>query len=284
MPSRRQFLAIAASVGFAGCSALPSQSTPETTTPVTTAPADTRFSSVEPDSFLPEPDLPADQRVALDGITVRDSAFLEGWMGPSGAAGGAGRRFVFCAVNLGGGSSVPSFELRVDDDRYESTSLADYHFYAMGVRVDGLRRPSTHRDAPPGWLAFEVPAPLDTEDAAIVANSLDREWGLFADALDALDAPKASFALRQFSVPEDGGTVRLVVENDGDVDGTCRVAVDTPTVDLADDDSATLLGADLSPGERAAWETTYRPSGGNQERATVGLRGSVRAEQSVVVE
>ena len=170
-------------------------------------------------------------------------------------AGGEDEQFFF--VTVAGTDDWPrpgAVELVADGERFRPTNtpgpVADsYRLYEQGEVYD----PDDERT---GWLAFEVPNPLDAESVALAYD--DRRWKVAEQYRTALASPPAEFELVSFDTPEQVDPdeffdVSFVVENVGEGDGTYRASLNESgpayrphTVELS-----------VPAGEQAEWSRSF---------------------------
>ncbi|WP_135826235.1 hypothetical protein [Halorussus ruber] len=136
-------------------------------------------------------------------------------------------QFVFVEVRPRTDSPPPSdFSLAADDRRFWGTlapgDVAGPHLvYELG---------SSYRsgEVEPGWVAFEVPNPLDADEIALAYQS--RRESLDEEFLAELRTPPADFEVVSFDAPEEVAhdepfEVSLTVENVGEGEGTFRACL-----------------------------------------------------------
>lgn len=138
-----------------------------------------------------------------------------------------GVQFAFVEVRPRTASPPPSdFALVADGRRYWGT-LAPGDAGGPN-RLAELGSGYRYENADPGWVAFEVPDPLDAEEVAVARDG--RRWSVGADLLASLRTPSADFELASFDTPDEvavDGAVEasFAVENVGGTDGTFRASV-----------------------------------------------------------
>jgi hypothetical protein len=314
MPSsnRRRFLGIAgaALTGLAGCAGdLTTDSdgtTTDTSTTDTTTPTDTSTTD-DGTSTTPEPESSertlGDVVVDVTDPTVRKAVAYESMMGSGGVIAPDGQQFVVAAVRSGTGSSrdatgapsYDSFDLVVDGETYSPITVEDRTIGGNTTSLAG--RGEIPYDSPyansyeVGWVAFELPSPLDASDAAIRCRygGETAEWTLSGDQVAALGRPAPDFELRSFeaTVNEFSVDVSLVVENVSETDGRFLAAVYWPT-SIADDDESTIVDRSVAASGRVEWSQTFYTeyagggdSADGNETVTVRVDGPITAERTV---
>jgi hypothetical protein len=139
-----------------------------------------------------------------------------------------------------------------------------------------------------GWVAFEVPSPLDVSEAAIRASvgGESAAWPLSAEAVRRLGTPAPTFELLSFEARRrDAGGVELslAAENVGDVGGEFLAAVYWPTERIADDDESHIVRRSVDAGGRVEWSRPFetRYTGGPNGRVTARVDGVVTGSVTV---
>lgn len=216
-----------------------------------------------------------DVRVSVTDPVARKAVAYESVMGSGGVLAPAGRQFVVTAVrsavgtgefDAAGGPPHGAFSLVAGDDSYPAVDVEDRTTGAYTTSLAG--RGEAGYDLPyagsrsVGWLAFELPSPLDVDAAEIRCErgGSSAAWPLPEAAVATLSRPAPTFELRSFDAePTEGGSVEitLVAENTGDVDGEFLAAVYWPTERIADDDESTPVRDDVAAGERIEWHRTF---------------------------
>jgi hypothetical protein len=136
-------------------------------------------------------------------------------------------QFVFVEVRPRTDSPPPSdFALVADDRRFWGTlapgNVAGPHLvYELG---SGYRS----GEVEPGWVAFEVPDPLDADEIALAYQG--RRESFDEELLDELRTPPADFELVSFDAPaevdhDESFEVSVTVENVGETEGTFRACL-----------------------------------------------------------
>jgi hypothetical protein len=136
-------------------------------------------------------------------------------------------QFVFVEVRPRTDSPPPSdFALAADDRRFWGTlapgDVAGPHLvYELG---SGYRS----GEVEPGWVAFEVPNPLDADEIALAYQG--RREPLGEEFLAELRTPPADFEVVSFDAPEEvdhdeSFEVSVTVENVGETAGTFRACL-----------------------------------------------------------
>jgi hypothetical protein len=138
-----------------------------------------------------------------------------------------GVQFAFVEVRPRTASPPPSDFALVADGRHYWGTLAPGDAGGPNRLVE-LGPGYSYEDADPGWVAFEVPDPLDAAEVVLAHDGRTRPVG--DDLLAALRTPPADFELVSFDAPEevspgDPFEVSFAVENVGEADGTFRASV-----------------------------------------------------------
>ena len=255
--------ALALSAGLAGCGGglgdgtgdVPDSTTTETETPPTTK-RTTRTTASETTAAEP-PLVVEDVRVqsSFVHLTTPDSA---------GVAAPEGTQFVFAEVAVGVVSSelVPpspdGVSLAGDDWRFNGTTTPGptYDAYQLYRREPAYDLGENRG----GWVAFEVPNPLDASEVALTYESNGRTFSepLAAETVAALAEPPAEFELVGFDAPEsveqyESFEVSVAVENASERDGVFRAVLNQtyPTYG-----PYPIEGA-VPAGERREWTETF---------------------------
>ncbi|MFC4450154.1 hypothetical protein [Halorussus aquaticus] len=188
----------------------PTETSDPSETPSTTRSATTRDPTVELDTI--------DVRSSFFYLTTPDSLDVEVV---------EATQFVFVRVRPRTDAPRPSDFALAADDRYFWGTLAPgkvggpHRLSEFGPVYRAGKRRS-------GWVAFEVPNPLDADEVALTYD--DWRWSLDEDRLAALRAPPPDFELVSFEAPEEVAhdesfDVTAVVENAGEGDGVFRVSL-----------------------------------------------------------
>ena len=213
-------------------------------------------------SGTPTTEAPA---VELEPVGVRSSFFYLETPDTLGVEADEGTQFAFVLVRPRTDTPRPSDLALVADGRHFWGTLAPGD-------VGGPRRlaelGSVYRaeDARAGWVAFEVPNPLDADEVALTYDGRDRSLG--ESVVSALRAPPADFELTSFEAPERVArgasfAVSAGVENVGEGDGVFRASLNE-------------LGPEYGPHRTSV----AVPAGERRERAwTVGTSDSPDAER-----
>lgn len=165
--------------------------------------------------------------VELDPIDVRSSFFYLSTPDSLGVEAVEATQFVFVEVRPRTDSPRPSDFALVADDRHFWGTLAPgdvggpHRLSEFGPVYRAGKRRS-------GWVAFEVPNPLDAEEVALTYD--DWSWSVGETDLADLRAPPADFELVSFDAPQEVShdesfDVSLVVENAGEEDGVFRASL-----------------------------------------------------------
>ena len=169
------------------------------------------------------------------------------------------QQYVIATVSAEGTPAPPpsEFALAVGSE----TFAPDDNVGGMGGRLWDYGDPYGGDGATAGWIAFEVPKPLDTEGATITWPG--GEYALDESAVGRLSRPPTEFEVREFDPPDsmalDGTvTATLTVENVGDADGTFAAAVNRtgPFVAYTPEETVSL---EIPAGETATWEYESGP-------------------------
>lgn len=185
-----------------------------------------------------------------------------------------GKQFLFVTVAGRGDWPRPgAIELVADSEQFQPTTSPGpirnpYYLYDHGHVYD----PDDERE---GWLAFEVPDPLDAESVALAYD--DQRWSLPEEFRTALASPPAEFELLSFDAPEQVAPdeffdISFAVRNIGEGDGTFRACLNESGPSYVPHPVELSVPA----GERAEWSRSF---GGrvyeNTESATYRFRSAV---------
>ncbi len=220
--------------------------------------------------------------VELDPVGVRSSFFYLESPDAVGVEADDGVQFAFVRVRPRTDSPRPSDLALVADGRHFWGTLAPGD-------VGGPRRltdlGSVYRaaEASAGWVAFEVPNPLDADAVALTYDGRDRSLG--ASVVSALRAPPADLELTGFDAPERvarGASfdVSVGVENVGEGDGVFRASLN----ELGPEHGPHRTSVAVPAGERRerTW-TVDAPDSPDAERVRLGL-DSVAGDRETTVE
>ncbi|MFD1514244.1 hypothetical protein [Halomarina rubra] len=172
--------------------------------------------------------------------------------------GDRGRQFLVLDATVESGSApvYSAFELRTESKTYESAPDAGY----QGMIWNRGQRYEYERES--GWLAFDLPKPLDTEHATVRWPGGD--YRLDRSVLDRLNRPPTSFEVREFSAPESvdnyqQATLTVRIANTGDRSGTFVGALNRigPAVAYSPE---VALEQRIPAGESATWTYSHTPS------------------------
>ncbi|NEU57059.1 hypothetical protein [Halorussus sp. MSC15.2] len=165
--------------------------------------------------------------VELDPIDVRSSFFYLTTPDSLDVEAVEATQFVFVRVRPRTDAPRPSDFALVADDRHFWGTLApgDVGGPHRLSEFGSVYRAGKRRS---GWVAFEVPNPLDAEAVALTYD--DWRWSLDEDRLAALRAPPPDFELVSFEAPEEVAhdesfDATVVVENAGEGDGVFRASL-----------------------------------------------------------
>ncbi len=310
MPStnRRLFLgAVGATLtGIAGClgdtspganDEAPSDTTTESRTSTTTDQPTTAEST---DSFSlldSSVQTVGGVQVAVANVAAEKAISYQSIMGSGGVLAPENRQFVVAEVQSGrtpDASSDPeydAFELIADGETYSAIEIEDRTTgaYTTSLAERGEIRydnPYASRNTV-GWIAFELPSPLDVNDAVIRCRYGGEtvEWSLSDERVSALARPAPTFELRSFEATVRTASVELslVAENVSEADGRFLAAVYWPTSGIADDDESTIVARSVAAGDRVEWTKSFgvEYSGGEDGIVTASVEGSVSDERTV---
>lgn len=266
-PNRRALLRAGglALAGLAGCVGDSGSGTADDSPPESTA--------SETTTAEPQTETTGGTSLDLDPRSVQSSFFYLTTPDSMDVEAVEGRQFLFVAASPSGEWPRPgALELVADGERYRGTtgpgSVSAYQLYEQGRVYD----PEEERA---GWVAFEVPNPLDAESVALEYEN--RRRALAEAYRTALAAPPAAFELVSFDAPErvepdETFEVSLAVENVGEGDGTFRASLNESGPAYVPHQVELSVPA----GERAEWSETFgsRIYEGT-ERATYRLRSAV---------
>lgn len=165
--------------------------------------------------------------VELDPVGVRTSFFYLERADAVGVEADEGVQFAFVRVRPRTDSPRPSDLALVADDRHFWGTLAPGDVGGPR-RLTDLGSVYQAGDGSAGWVAFEVPNPLDAEAVALTYDGRRRSLG--ESMVSALRAPPADFELTGFDAPArvDRGVsfeVSVEVENVGEGDGVFRASL-----------------------------------------------------------
>ncbi|WP_435178289.1 hypothetical protein [Halorussus sp. AFM4] len=188
--------------------------------------SDETIGSPETRSTTPEPTTEA-PAVELEPVAVRSSFFYLDGPQTVGVEAEEGTQFAFVRVRPRTDSPRPSDVALVADDRHFWGTVAPGDVGGPR-RLTGLGSVYRAGEDRPGWVAFEVPNPLDAEEVALTYDGRDRSLG--DAAVSALRAPPADFELAAFDAPDrvaPGASfdVSAEVENVGEGDGVFRASL-----------------------------------------------------------
>ncbi|PSP79242.1 hypothetical protein BRC88_09000 [Halobacteriales archaeon QS_4_69_225] len=204
--TRRRFLTLgaAAGVAVAGCNDSDGDSTPTTPTATgTETPTET--------------ETPADTAgtVVVDSVTVQPGlvgVFVDFYL----VLRRPETQWVVAEVAAADGPPPESFAVTTPDDAFEMGTEIEYSDASPAAFGDA------YAPTEPGWLAAEVPKPLEAEGAALTWDG--GRYPVDGALLDRLRRPPTEFEVSFEAAPVDGvdGAVRSIVtvENVGDVAGT----------------------------------------------------------------
>ena len=209
--TRRRFLTLgaAAGVAVAGCNGTgggsDGDSTPTATGTETPTPTPT------------ETETPADTAgtVVVDSVTVQPGLvgfFADFYL----ILQRPETQWVVAEVAAADGPPPESFAVTTPDDTFEMRAEIEYSDASLAAFEDA------YAPTEPGWLAAEVPKPLETEEAALTWDG--GRYPVDGALLDRLRRPPTEFKVSFEAAPIDGvdGAARSIVtvENVGDVTGT----------------------------------------------------------------
>lgn len=223
-------------VGTAGCTGglddaaedEASSSTTSGTTRTTAEEPPTDRTTDETATTLTEPLL------AVEDVQIQSSFFYNNYPDAAAVAARKGTQFVFVELQLVGSLEyLPSpnkIALTADDRRFEGTLAPGSSDGAWELRDRGQAYDTEPIQS--GWVAFEVPAPLDAEQIALTYESGGRTFSesLDSETVEALARPPAEFEVVAFDFPEsirsgESFEVSVVVENTSEVEGVFRAVL-----------------------------------------------------------
>ncbi len=278
MPSidRRTFLAslgVAAGVGSSGCVGDRERATTGTITRSEQSPTATdsdrgtgnSTATESTDSPAPPPVVDTggfasfgDNELVVESVSAQHSVNIVYTDSGRAVTPESGGRFVIADVRGDDGNVESSWVLRADGERYEQDAPARW----IPSRGNPYYRDGDGQDT--GWIAFQVPAELDTTDARIVALDRDRAvgavWRLSEQTRKRLQKPLPSLEFVDFEVPEridpeERFEVRVTAENVGSVPGAYRAILNVRGGKYAVYPYA--IDLPLAPGDRRTWTRTF---------------------------
>lgn len=262
---RRAFLrtgGLALSAGFAGCVGGLGDDTGDvqdsTTTESETPPTQnaTRTTDANSETTTAEPPL------AVEDVRVQSSFLRMTTPDSADVSAPEETQFVFADVRVTE-SAAPAppqdaFSLAVDDRRFEGTLVPGaarnrWDLYWQGPTYDPDERET-------GWVAFEVPDPLDADDAALTYEFEGRTFSesLNDESIESFAEPSAEFELVGFDYPDsveryESFDVSVGVENVGEGDGVFRAVLNQTHPTYA----PYPVEVTVPGGERREWAKTF---------------------------
>lgn len=160
-------------------------------------------------------------QVTVTDVAVRDSVAALVYPDALGVLDADGGRYLLARVNVDNEVPDPEeFDLIADGGQYSGG--VDFGFGVRGFDPYG----SGARGR--GWIAFEVPAPLEAETARVVVG--EAAWRIPDRHVRRLRQPKPEYELLSFSVPDavdpaEAIDAEATVRNTGDYPGTFRAVL-----------------------------------------------------------
>jgi hypothetical protein len=223
---------------------------------------------------------PLGTELAVDGreltvtrAVVRDAGYTRPFPDELGVSGAGGGRFVFVAVSSAGSGPDPGDVVLVtdgDDGPNRRTGWPPDEISEAFYAVTETYVPEVDGE----WVAFRVPAPLDTDTLAVAVG--DRTWRLPDRLRRRLADPKPAYELERFAPPETvaAGTrldVAATVRNTTDVAGTFRGVMVAVGAGIPCCISRTL-GREVPPDETAMVSASFGRVDATAGGDTVDLR------------
>lgn len=172
--------------------------------------------------------------LVIEDVQFRSSFFYNSFPDAAAVAAREGTQFVFVELRLAGSvADLPSpdeIALVADDQRFEGTVAPGSTDgpWELSERGEAYSAES----AQSGWVAFEVPDPLDTDRIAFAYEADGRVFShsLPAEVVETLARPPTEFEVAAFEFPKsvrqgDSFEVSVTVENAGEVDGVFRAVL-----------------------------------------------------------
>jgi hypothetical protein len=241
-------------------------------------------------------------RVAVANPVAAPAVADDSIMGSGGVLAPEGRQFVVAAAaSAGGGGALgaggppeyDAFGLAADGETYPAVDVEPRTGGAYTTSLAGRGRiryaaPTASDRRETGWVAFEVPSPLDVSEAAVRVSVGGQRatWTLPDDGVRRLGRPAPTFRLRSFGsrLLGDGRVeLSLAAENVSDGGGEFLAAVYWPTERIAADDESHLVRRRVDAGGRTEWSSAFetRYTGGDDGAVTAGVDGVVSGSTTV---
>lgn len=225
-------------VGTAGCTGnLDAVEDDTEDKPSSTTAETTRTTSEEPPTDRTTDETtttPTEPPLAVEDVQSQSSFFYNNYPDAAAVAARKGTQFVFVELQLVGSlEHLPSpdeIALTADDRRFNGTLAPGSSEGAWELHDRGQAYGTEPIQS--GWVAFEVPAPLDAEQIALTYESGGRTFSesLDSEAVEALARPPAEFEVVAFDFPKsvrpgESFEMSVVVENTSEVDGVFRAVL-----------------------------------------------------------
>lgn len=172
--------------------------------------------------------------LALEDLQIQSSFFYRSFPDAAAVAARERTQFAFAELRLvGSTANLPSpddIALTADDQRFEGTVAPGSSDGAWEL----YEREQAYASQPArsGWVAFEVPDPLDADRIALVYEADGRTFSLPLDSetVETLARPPAEFEVVAFDFPESVGQresfeISVAVENASEIDGVFRAVL-----------------------------------------------------------
>lgn len=201
------------------------------------------------------------QRVAGTPVTLTRVGLQEAIIHPVeanevGLTARAGTRYVFAAVESAAPLDPNEFAIRTDEATFANRDGVPRRTSRKSVNGWGVPYGVAGRTS--GYLAFVLPAPLQTDAARIGIQ--DAAWDLSPDLLAALARPEPSFELVAFDAPaeigyEEGFSIRIAVRNTGSYRAPFRAVLTGARGPQFT--SSTWFTLTLDPDETVEWSQAF---------------------------
>lgn len=230
----------------------------------------------------------ADAAVTVTNPVVRKRVTHYSWPASTGVLAPGDEQFVVASVRGPEDADPPGFTLEAGGEVYlPGVDVAGRHGATFAGRTDGSLLENEHAS---GYLAFQVPSPLDADDARIVRDDGGAATPLPDDELATLTRPAAAFELDALDLPDaverpEQVDVSLSVTNVADVNGRFLVGLHWPTEGIADDDETTVLERTVAAGETTTFSPSLQTGHAVNETSEhpLTIDGSVSADRTVEI-